>query len=380
MQTAHRKKVLIAGSGVAGASLAHFLHRDGHSVTMIDVSPEPEEGGFVLQLNHDAMRIVRQLGAERQVKEAGEAARRMTARFGRGRSKVDVPISVGAAITMRRGDLARVLIEHAEQDVSLQSGVGITAIRQEVGRAVAYLTDGRAEDFDVIVGADGLHSTVRKLTVGHDDDIYRNGLKNIWFTVPYPMAPDERSVVFQHGRDVVQVLPFPGRRETLVIVTTHDLGPAHQDEQQLRARAAQAIARSAPAYLRPLSSAVHDSEKVKVTAFQQVRLDSWHHQQTVLLGDSAYCIDPLSGLGAHASLLGARLLSRALVRHHDAPTPRPAFRAYERALRPWVRSMQHLTANADEFLTGQGFTHGLSRFTATITALAGTTKGVRLAN
>lgn len=156
MQTAHRKKVLIAGSGVAGASLAHFLHRDGHSVTMIDVSPEPEEGGFVLQLNHDAMRIVRQLGAERQVKEAGEAARRMTARFGRGRSKVDVPISVGAAITMRRGDLARVLIEHAEQDVSLQSGVGITAIRQEVGRAVAYLTDGRAEDFDVIVGADGL--------------------------------------------------------------------------------------------------------------------------------------------------------------------------------------------------------------------------------
>jgi 2-polyprenyl-6-methoxyphenol hydroxylase-like FAD-dependent oxidoreductase len=265
VQTAHRKKVLIAGSGVAGASLAQFLHRDGHSVTMIDVSPEPEEGGFVLQLNHDAMRIVRQLGAERQVKEAGEAARRMTARFGRGRSKVDVPISVGAAITMRRGDLARVLIEHAEQDVSLQSGVGITAIRQEVGRAVAYLTDGRAEDFDVIVGADGLHSTVRKLTVGHDDDIYRNGLKNIWFTVPYPMAPDERSVVFQHGRDVVQVLPFPGRRETLVIVTTHDLGPAHQDEQQLRARAAQAIARSAPAYLRPLSSAVHDSEKVKVT-------------------------------------------------------------------------------------------------------------------
>jgi 2-polyprenyl-6-methoxyphenol hydroxylase-like FAD-dependent oxidoreductase len=101
--------------------------------------------------------------------------------------------------------------------------------------------------------------------------------------------------------------------------------------------------------LRDLADAVRVSTEVKLTRFSQVRLPRWHTRRVVLLGDSAHCLDPLSGQGAHAAPLGAVSLVEALGEHGGDHTS--AFEQYESRTRPFVELTQQLTARVAEYVT-----------------------------
>ena len=100
--------------------------------------------------------------------------------------------------------------------------------------------------------------------------------------------------------------------------------------------------------LRVVAQAARASQDVKFTRFSQVRLPRWSTRRVVLLGDAAHCIDPVSGMGAHASLPGAKALAEALNESDDLTT---AFARFEAEMRPFAQTAQSITARAVEYST-----------------------------
>lgn len=259
----------------------------------------------------------------------------------------------------RRGDLVGAISRHVADTVPMQFGRELVGIEQTVDGVIARFADGETEPYDLIIGADGLTSTVRRLTVEDGrSHIYDNGRRNLWVNVPGRVDGTEHAAILL-GRGVgAQVFPYTDQDETLVL-TSVNLGTRRAEGPELLPVAADLLTSAGPPYARfvehVLAAPAHE---IRVTRFAQVRAPHWHARRTVLIGDAAHCIDPLSGAGAHGGLLGAAIFADELRRSpHDVS--RAATR-YARRLRPFVRSAQLLTAGLVERATAHGTRQRLS--------------------
>src|SRR5690242_638684 len=179
-------QVLISGAGIAGPALAYWLRRYGHEVTVVEVAPAPRPGGQAVDIRGVARDVVERMGLmpairARSIDERGFA---YVDRHGRIKSRMPADLFGGegivAEIEIMRGDLSAVLLEATRDDVDYRFGERIVAID---GTQVRLTRS--TETFDIIVGADGVHSGVRALAFGPEQDFVHDlGASTAYFTVP----------------------------------------------------------------------------------------------------------------------------------------------------------------------------------------------------
>ncbi|MDD7928062.1 FAD-dependent oxidoreductase [Microbacterium thalli] len=343
-------KILIVGAGIAGSGAAHMLAHDGHDVRVVDAVDAPYSGGYLLQFDRTAVQMMHQIGAQDVVDELSAPSSKVTVLRG---EKVLTTLQLDGYRLARRGDLVGAISRYAAETVPMHFGRKLTGIEHTLDSVTAHFADGSSENFDLIIGADGLNSTVRKLTLEVDRSyMYENGRQNVWVDVPGRIDGTEKAAILLSGGLAAQVFPYPDRDEMLVL-TSFNLGPGRHDSSELLPRAAQLLAGAGPT-LAPFVEHVRNAspDDVRVTRFAQVRAPRWHARNVVLLGDAAHCIDPLSGAGAHGGLVGAAILTQELRRSpHDISGAATRYRA---RLRPFVRSAQLLTAGLLERATARG--------------------------
>ncbi|MBO3665159.1 FAD-dependent oxidoreductase [Microbacterium stercoris] len=343
-------RILVVGAGIAGSAAAHMLAHDGHDIDVIDSAPEPHAGGYQILFNRTAMRLFRQIGAAEMVNELSTPTARITVARG---EKVLTTIATHGYRSARRGDVVGAMSRFAAARVPMRFGVELSGIEQTLDGVTAHFADGTRGDYDLIIGADGLNSTVRRLTLEIDRSyIYDNGRRNLWVNVPGRVAGTTEAAILLGKGAAAQVFPYTDHNETLVL-TSINVGRGRTDPQQLRRIAADLLVSAGPkfaAFVDPVRTATSDD--MKVTRFAQVRAPRWHARRVVLLGDAAHCIDPLSGAGAHGGLLGAALFADELRRTPSDPAGAAA--RYARRARPFVRSTQLLTAGILERATARG--------------------------
>src|SRR5918998_3746240 len=199
-------KVLVAGASIAGPALAHWLHRRGAEVTVVERAPELRPGGQAVDARGVAKEVIRRMGLDAAVR----AACTDTA----GAYTVDTDGNVLetfraddhggdgyiSEIEILRGDLSQVLYDDTRDGVEYVFGDRIAGLTQDAAGVDVTFAGGDRRRFDLVIGADGLHSTLRAMVFGPREQFIRHlGLVLAFYSVPNEFGLDRWLIDYQEA-------------------------------------------------------------------------------------------------------------------------------------------------------------------------------------
>ncbi|MFI1682996.1 FAD-dependent monooxygenase [Streptomyces sp. NPDC020607] len=346
---------LVVGAGIAGDTLALLMERDGWTVTVAEIAPALRAGGQTVDLRGDSREVLQRAGLLQQALNCLVPQRGAAWIDARERRLAEMPVEAfdGRGYVSReellRTDLARIIHEATGPGVTHRFGETVKALQDTETGVLAHFRSGTQEKFDLVVGADGAHSTVRTLRFG-PEETYRKplGLAHAWFTLTErPETPPLDGWFLTHnapGRRAVEARPgHPGHQEVGLTFATDTLPPRHDRQAQhtLLERTFADVGWRTAEFL----AAARHADDFALDTFDQIHTPRWSTGRIVLLGDSAWCASPLSGLGTALALRGAAELAAALhaagAPHDTSRTP-AALTAFEQTMRPRTTSAQQL--------------------------------------
>ncbi|MCR3749464.1 2-polyprenyl-6-methoxyphenol hydroxylase [Lentzea californiensis] len=343
-------KVLVAGASIAGPALAHWLRRRGAEVTVVERAPGLRPGGQAVDARGVAKEVIERMG----LTEAVRAACTDTA----GAYTVDADGTVLetyradddggdgfiADIEILRGDLSQVLYDDTRDGVEYVFGDRIAELTQDAdGVGVTFASGGRRR-FDLVIGADGLHSALRSMVFGPRERYLRHlGLVLAFCTVPNEFGVDGWMIDYQDqvtGRSA-GLRPLKDATKAMAMFSFPAAGfdVDHRDvegQKRLLREQAEGLGWLAPRIL----AHVDDSPDFYLDQVAQVVMDRWSAGRVGLIGDAAFSSSPMSGGGTGLALVGAYLLAGELAA--AGWDPEAGFAGYEQRMRPFVEANQEI--------------------------------------
>jgi 2-polyprenyl-6-methoxyphenol hydroxylase-like FAD-dependent oxidoreductase len=355
-------QVIIQGAGIAGCALASLLAREGHEVTVIERASAPRSGGQAVDVRGAALKVVEQMGLADDIRARRIKLRGMSVYDESGREiETTTERTMGRRLNSEdvelfRDDLAKILLEETEKHVVYRFGDEIASLHEHDAGIEALLVSGERRMVDLVVGADGLRSGVRRLAFGPDDVHVRPlGFYAGIYTAANRIALQDWQIVFRAPDRGAVVYPTRDNSELRVALyfATPDAGPAAHDTAAQRS----ALRAHLDDIGGPIGTMIKElewAEDLYADGMAQVRMDSWSRGRVALLGDAAFCPSPLTGQGTSLALVGAYVLARELAGStgHEAALAR-----YEKRLRPFVLANQDM-----DIRTGEGIDKAKNAF------------------
>jgi FAD-dependent urate hydroxylase len=337
-----RRRVLIVGGGIAGLALAPMLARTGVAVEVVERAPVWEPAGTGVYLPGNAARALRALGLEARVAlRAVEIARqRFYDHHGRLLCEVDVAelwAGVGPCLAVHRAEL-HALLREAAAAVPIRIGLAVERLAQRDGAVSVDFSDGRSGTYDLVVGADGIHSAVRRLAFEPTAVPRPVGQIGWRFMAPRPPEVTTWSVMLGRGTAFL-TLPLADDRVYCYCDVVSRPGPDTPEQvgpERLGELFAE-FADPAATLLEELDAAAD----IHVSMIEEVALDRWARERVVLIGDAAHATSPNMAQGAAMALEDALVLTDCLQRIPAIPDAIAAFEARRRPRTDWVRAQAH---------------------------------------
>jgi FAD-dependent urate hydroxylase len=337
-----RQRALIAGGGIAGLALAPLLARAGLAVELIERAPTRQPAGTGMYLPGNAVRALRVLGLESQVASRAIEIRRQRFCDHRGRLLCEVDVAqlwaaVGPCLALHRADL-HALLREAARGVPIRRGLAVQRLAQRDGTVFVEFSDATGDEYDLVIGADGINSAVRRLTFDRVAVPRPVGQIGWRFLARRPPALTTWSVMLGR-RTAFLTLPIDDDRVYCYcdVVSpspdhTSDHGPA-----LLLSELFSEFAEPAATLLDALDAATD----IHVSTIEEVTLDHWAHEHVVLIGDAAHATSPNMAQGAAMALEDALVLTDCLRTNPAIPDALAAFQARRRPRTEWVRAQTH---------------------------------------
>lgn len=337
-------RIAISGAGIAGPAAAHWLRRTGHTPLLIERAPGVRTGGYVIDFWGIGYRIARLMGIEAAVLDAGYRVRELRAvrSDGSAMARVDVGAFAravdGCYTSIARSDLSSILFDTIADDVEVIFDDTVTAIEQRPDSVRLGFQRTPDRDFDLLLGADGLHSAVRALAFGQPAAEHYLGCAAAAFTCTGYRPRDPLTYVLHNVRGA-QLARFALREDrTLFLFVFRSPVPPQPGDLP----AARALLRHRFADAGWECAAILDhldaSADLYIDAVSQTRLDRWSRGRVALLGDAAAAVSLLAGEGTGLAMLAAYVLAGELRRSGD--DHRVAFAGYEQRLRAFLSAKQ----------------------------------------
>ncbi|MEU2085147.1 FAD-dependent monooxygenase [Streptomyces albus] len=349
------KTVLISGASVAGLALAQRLHAHGYAPTVVERAPAVRPGGHAIDVRGAALTVLDRMGLLAEARRARTRTRGMSMLDGDGNElwrSTEMTYSAGRLdsddIELLREDLTALLHRNADAHTTFLFGDAIAALDQTPDEVHVTFAGGARRTYDYVVGADGLHSGVRRLVFGPDAHHLRHlGSYVAVFTADNFLGLRGWQIWCQGESATYCVYPARDNTELRVTLGFHS-EPLDHDHRDTAAHKALLAARleSLGADTPKLLDAMRAAPDFYFDAMAQVHMDRWSRGRVALVGDAGYCASPLSGQGTSLALAGAYVLAEELGRSADPATALPR---YEERMRPYVESNQALaTENPGE--------------------------------
>ncbi|CAL9656827.1 FAD-dependent monooxygenase [Streptomyces sp. Tu 3180] len=347
IRTTPRREVLISGAGIAGSALAFWLNRYGYAVTVVERAGALRGGGHPIDVRGTALEVVRRMGILPQLQDAHIDVRRLTFLDGDGSEVASLhPHSVTGGVTgrdleVRRGNLTDVLHTAIRDDVEFLFNDSIDALDQSGHGVDVTFHGGSRRTFDMVFGADGLHSRTREMLFGPERQFHRYlGYCFAVFTMRNAFGLSHETVMWNAPGKAAALYAVGGDDEVHAFLNFARPEPpfdAFRDPEAQRDLIATVFA-DAGWEVPGMLAAMRDANDLFFDAVGQIRMPRWSSGRTALVGDAAYAPSFLTGQGTSLALVGAYMLAGSLAgRDHAA-----GFAAYEHGSRAFVTVNQEL--------------------------------------
>lgn len=343
------RDILISGAGIAGPALAFWLHRYGFRVTVVERAPEIRTGGYAVDVRGAALDVLDRMGLLTAARRENTDTRGTTFLNPDGTPAATLPLGFGvvdaADVEIMRGDLARILHEATRAHVSYRFADAVTALVPQGDGVRVSFERAAPQSFDLVVGADGLHSGVRRLAFGDEAPLHRHlGSHMAIFSAPNHLGLDRWQLMYTLPGRVVSIKSDRGNAE-LKVTAFFSSPPLRYDPRDLaQQRALVADAFAGAGWEMPrLLTAMQVAPDFYFDSTGQIRMPRWSAGRVVLLGDACGCPSPLTGQGTSLALIGAYVLAGELAAAGGDPG---ALARYEATMRPFVERNQDSAAEA----------------------------------
>ena len=340
------RNILISGASIAGPALAYWLSRHGFHPTVVERAPALREGGYAIDIRGAARDVAERMGIMPEVRRATTKTRGMS--FVDSANKPQASMSADlfggeglvSEFEILRGDLAHILYAATRDTTEYIFNDSVTSLSQSDEGVQVTFEQSKPRTFDLVVGADGLHSNVRAQTFGDESQFIRHlGYYVSIFTTANHLHLDRWELVYSMPGKLAAIYSTRQNSEAKVMFyftspqvqyDRHDMG----EQKKILAKVFDGEGWEVPRLLK----AMGDAPDFYFDSISLIQMDSWSKGRAVLLGDAGYCPSPLSGQGTNLALVGAYVLAGEL--KAAAGDHRTAFARYEEEMRGYVEQNQ----------------------------------------
>jgi 2-polyprenyl-6-methoxyphenol hydroxylase-like FAD-dependent oxidoreductase len=341
------KSVLISGVGIGGPTLAFWLKAAGFQTTLVERAPKLRTGGYVIDFWGLGYDIAEHMGLLNEINRAGYHIREMRIVNAMGERVSGFGTSVfreltgGRYVTIGRSDLSRLLVEKIKNDTEIVFGDEIIALHEQSDCMQVEFKHSSQRRFDLVVGADGLDSTVRRLVFGSQDRFEKR--------LGYIVAAFEARGYRPRDEDVYVTYCQPGRMLGRVALSDDRTLFLFVFATDIRARSEMRDPEAQKTVLRNAYDA-GEWETSRILAelectrdlyfdrISQIQMPTWSRGRVALVGDAAFCVSLMAGQGAALAMTAAYVLAGELNKRDQQHEK--AFYNYERILRTFIESKQ----------------------------------------
>ncbi|MEJ3742136.1 FAD-dependent monooxygenase [Actinomycetes bacterium KLBMP 9797] len=354
MNSVHRKQlsVLISGASIAGPAQAYWLGRHGHRPTVVEIAPALRAGGMAVDFRGEThLGLLTRMGVLDDLARMQTGGTAMRFVDEHGRRLMELPADfAGGEIEVLRGDLSRVLYEHTRHTTEYLFGTSITALSSTDAGVEVTFTSGARRVFDLVIGADGVRSNVRRLAFGPEERYVRHlGYYVATWSVPNDLGVDRHSTIYNVPGRMASVAADhrdPAKAGAFVAFASPPLEYDRHDLDQQRRLIADRFA-GLGWHLPRLLAALRDAPDLYFDAICRVDVPSWHAGRVALVGDAAAGAT-IGGMGSGTAIVAAYALAGELVAAGGDHTV--AFPRYEGLLRDFAQRCQKGGDSTGRFL------------------------------
>jgi 2-polyprenyl-6-methoxyphenol hydroxylase-like FAD-dependent oxidoreductase len=340
---ANIERILIVGGGIAGLTLARALHQQGFRAELVERSPTWQAAGAAIQLAANAMRVLHALDLVEAVEQSGTVIRHWLYCDQHGEVLCDTDLeevwsSVGSCIAIDRPLLQHILVSGAAA-TPFRLGTSIVSLSQDAQQVQVDFSDGSTCAYDLVVGADGVSSTIRTMVMGAVQSDYTGAM--IWRSlVPVPPSDTTNFKIMFGDGCFFGITPISHGQPTNVfgaIGMPRTLDPMQGRLERFRQRFA-----GFGGQVQKCLAALSSDEQIYSGPVEEIKLDRWHQGRVVLIGDAAHAGAPTMGQGGCMAMEDAWVLAEVL---RQAETVESALDSYENRRKPRVTWVQQQSRN-----------------------------------
>ncbi|MEU6928841.1 FAD-dependent monooxygenase [Streptomyces sp. NPDC046374] len=342
--TARKLDILISGASVAGPALALLLHRHGFNPTVVERAPALRDGGYAVDFRgHAHLKVLRTLGILEAVEGARTGNGSMAYVNAAGKPVAQLPADLFAGdVEILRGDLARILYDATSPYTEYLFGDSVTSLTEDATGVAVTFERSAPRRFDLVIGADGLRSTTRRLAFGPEEEFVRHlGVHCAVFTTDNHLGLDHTGHAYRTANKMVAM--YSARHNTEAKAVFYFGSPDADLDRRDTARQQEVLVERFAGNgweSERLLDAMRHAPDFYFDSVAQVRMDRWTRGRVALVGDAAYAPSSLSGMGTGLALVGAYVLAGELAAaggDHEV-----AFARYEDELRAYAEGCRKM--------------------------------------
>lgn len=345
MKTANHKKVLISGASFAGLSTAYWMNKFGYHVTIVDIATGLKKGGTPVNILENTVDVVRRMGLLDQVQ-----ANKLTMKSIEFKNEDDITerLDYHQEKQAERGEieyeverdfLLHLLYDAVKDHTVFIFGDSISVLKETAGQMVVSFKNGAPQNYDLVFGCDGIHSTVRKHWFGEEAAF--SHFLNAYFSITIVnklLIPENTTQMYSEPGKTIMLNAYNQKTDIcLAFYSEQEIPYDYGNEQQMRNIMIGQF-KSAAWRTPELLEEMRQSTNFYFDKLCQMKMPFWTKGRVALVGDAAYCASPAAGRGGSLAIDGAAALADAFEKCDQ--NYMLAFQEYNESFRLFIERVQ----------------------------------------